>query len=702
MCLSTNLIDSPNASWRDRFFQWPDEQDKVEEYILAHLQRRNIWFGIHLLNKKERRKNNCLPTDLVWADLDECSPDAVQPAPSVVIESSPGRFQAVWRLEHVVDPTIAEDYSKRLAYLFKTKGADISGWDLTQLLRVPYTLNHKYANSPRVKVERALEARIPNDLFEALPKSPDSVDDDIDLDKPVPDINDLPSSQQILYKYSREVKSPKFMNLYTGEFNAEDDWSKHLWHLINLCFEYGMSAEETLIIANEAGCNKYKRDDRPIRYLWRDVLKAEKITAKFLVLIGADSPLKMPELDLEAPQHTIIDDYREWAEEATDAVAALHDLCSFILLSSLMSSSLRLETSYGSLVPNLWGLVLGDSTLARKTTVMQLATGFIGELDREIVLATDGSAEGLLTGLSTRSNQVSMFYKDEVTGFFDSINRKDYLAGMPETMTSLYDVPQFFTRRLRKETINIENPVFIFFGGGIKEKVYNVITEEYILSGFLPRFLIVSGETDITRIRRTGPLNPVGADKRKALLSRFADIFEMYAAEQQMIIAGHPVMIPQKIEAFLTNDAWELYGEIEFKMVEHASQSSYSPLALPTFERLSRSMLKMAVLLGATEQNPTENMIQIERKHVNTAATYMYKWGWHSIELVMNAGRGTTEKVINKAYLSIEKYPGILRSTIMKHLKLGKREADEIFGTLEDRGMIRGQKSGRGTMYWIT
>ena len=44
---------------------------------------------------------------------------------------------------------MAEGISKRLAYDY---GADPGGWDITQVLRIPHTLNHKYEPPPTVKL----------------------------------------------------------------------------------------------------------------------------------------------------------------------------------------------------------------------------------------------------------------------------------------------------------------------------------------------------------------------------------------------------------------------------------------------------------------------------------------------------------------------------------------------------------------------
>jgi hypothetical protein len=70
------------------------------------------------------------------------------PRPTAILESSPGRLQMWWRLDSEVAPEIGEELNRRLAYAM---GADKSGWDLTELLRVPGTRNHKYPERPTVR-----------------------------------------------------------------------------------------------------------------------------------------------------------------------------------------------------------------------------------------------------------------------------------------------------------------------------------------------------------------------------------------------------------------------------------------------------------------------------------------------------------------------------------------------------------------------
>jgi hypothetical protein len=330
---------------------------------------------------------------------------------------------------------------------------------------------------------------------------------------------------------------------------------------------------------------------------------------------------------------------------------------------------------------------------------MKLAMSFVDAIDRDLVLATDGSAEGILTGLSTRPKMVSAYYKDEVAGLFDSFTRKDYLAGLPETFTQLYDVPLFYTRRLRKETISITSPVFVFFGGGIRDKVYSLVNEQLILSGFIPRFLVVSGETNLSQIRTTGPPTVQATEGRSAILDKLRFLHDTYNRTATIKIPGQTTEIAAQTEVYLTNDAWERYQKIEMQMIEAANNSAMSNLALPCFERLSRSLLKMTMLVSAVRQQPVESMIQADTVDVLTAARYIQVWAQHSVDLILRSGQSQAQQVIEKILNAIRRQPGIARGKLMQHYHLTAREMTEIENTLIDRGQVSLEKIGKSTIY---
>ena len=95
-------------------------------------------------------------------------------------------------------------------------------------------------------------------------------------------------------------------------------------------------------------------------------------------------------------------------------------------------------------------MILAETTLTRKTTAMDIPMDLLAEVDESAIMATDGSLEGLFTNLSMRPKKPSVFLRDEFSGLIDAMTKKDYMAGMPEMLTKLYD-GKFQRRLLRKE-----------------------------------------------------------------------------------------------------------------------------------------------------------------------------------------------------------------------------------------------------------
>jgi Protein of unknown function (DUF3987)/RepB DNA-primase from phage plasmid len=702
LCIATAQKDSDpkkmRSSFKQTFFKWPDDKEDALDFITSEVPKSHLWYSVNLFSRAERKKEVATNGRIVYADLDACDPGIVEPNPTLVTETSPGRYQAIWRLGIEVGPDITEDYSRRIAYRYSINGADKSGWDTGQLLRIPYTRNYKYPGNPEIRILRSVEDLLPPNLFEQLEVPEISQNGGVE-DEDMPNVNDLPDPDHILYKYESELKRKNIVHYYV-EPEPTDDWSSLMWSLINTCFEAGMSELEVFSVAFNAKCNKYERDSRPIRYLWREVKKAGLVQKSLEINFKQFGYLTMPDIATEPATETFIDTYLNWATETTDAVPVFHELSAFMALSSLLSSTIRCEVSWGTLVPNLWGMILGESTLARKTTAMRLATELITYLDEEAILATDGSMEGLLTGLSLRPSRASIFFRDEISGFFEAVNRKDYLAGMVESMTHLYDSPQIFRRLLRKETIVVEKPILIFYGGGIREKVYACTTDEYILSGFLPRFLIVAGDTDIASLRSTKKRMDEDMRKRKAVFEIASRAYDRYNQIQTIKIGNQINTQPAEFQADLTDNAWTKFQDMERRITLTAYESHISQYALPVFERSSKSLLKMAVLLAAVRQEPKDFTLTVNEDDIQNAAYYVQRWSKHSIDMIYNAGKTVETRMLERVVGNIEREPGIYRSVIMRNYHLSKRSMDMIEDTLIDRGEIRKIKSGKGVRYW--
>lgn len=175
LCLTTaqRQPDGRLGRMRDLFFPWPAAALAAESFALgAAAKGLEVFFVATLLRHESRKKDAALPVGALFVDGDRPGSQVPRdlPAPTAVVASSPGKHHWYWRLPEPVSPEQAEDLNRRLAYAI---GADPSGWDVTQLLRVPGTRNHKYQGNPRVELEHLDDGgHIPLEVFQALPAVP--------------------------------------------------------------------------------------------------------------------------------------------------------------------------------------------------------------------------------------------------------------------------------------------------------------------------------------------------------------------------------------------------------------------------------------------------------------------------------------------------------------------------------------------------
>lgn len=156
---------------KSRYFEFPGQAKEAARYAEGESAvGREVYFCAHLLTQQRRIKENAAPLAALYVDGDGAKVGAGMPEPTATVESSPGREQFWWALSEPVMPKEGEELNRGLAYAM---GADRSGWDLTQLLRVPGTRNHKYVNVPLVELGQLSERRYdPRDLAGVLPLIP--------------------------------------------------------------------------------------------------------------------------------------------------------------------------------------------------------------------------------------------------------------------------------------------------------------------------------------------------------------------------------------------------------------------------------------------------------------------------------------------------------------------------------------------------
>lgn len=256
-------------------FLWPRDRDKILEHMMAHTQH-DLYWGPSLYEYPMRREDVAMDEHALWADLDAVDPRTLDDyPPTIAWESSPGRYQALWL-------SIKGDFqgaswpgneNQRLTYLI---GADPSGWDTTQLLRVPLWVNHKleYADSAGENPKGKLlwidgPKYLPGDFAELPPvvigqntELTEALAADID------GVDRLATIARIKLKLNhraRELLSAK---------EASGDKSDSLWYLIRCLADVGLSTAEIVSVVRETVWNKFRDRHDELRRLIAEASKA--------------------------------------------------------------------------------------------------------------------------------------------------------------------------------------------------------------------------------------------------------------------------------------------------------------------------------------------------------------------------------------------------------------------------------------------
>jgi hypothetical protein len=254
-------------------FMWP--KDKVQ--IIAHLNQHkgdDVYWCPSLFEGPKRRLELAMDEHALWADLDEVDPREIEDYPPTISwETSPGRYQALWLISggDIQGASWAGRENQRLTYHLR---ADQSGWDTTQLLRIPGWANHKpeYRDAENNPAQGRLingnGRRYLVDEFDELPDVPnaavvvDILEDEIDR------VDRHAIWGNVRLKVSHRVRE------FMAAKSASGDRSDTLWEIERELADAGCSVPEIVALVRTTVWNKYTGRSDEIRRLTTEAAKA--------------------------------------------------------------------------------------------------------------------------------------------------------------------------------------------------------------------------------------------------------------------------------------------------------------------------------------------------------------------------------------------------------------------------------------------
>ncbi len=275
---------------------------------------------------------------------------------------------------------------------------------------------------------------------------------------------------------------------------------------------------------------------------------------------------------------SFIRDYVRWAARSTDANVAYHIVAAITLLAQAVP--LDFSVPFGRPVhTNIFGLLIGPSTLARKTAAISLAESVLQIALPENVGEQPGSPEGLIDALCERPQQ--LIFWGEYGAFLAGAER-GYQMPIKTRLTEAYDSNPIGRKKANGKGVRVDNPRLSILAGvapGYAERHSELVdwTE-----GFFARHLTVFAQRE--RYFAVPSYDPVTRDALAAMLRGYAD-------PHRTMTGG-----PGPCQGF-SKDAQEYWTTWQHAVERLAMDSPHRPTA-PALGRAPMMALKVAALLA--------------------------------------------------------------------------------------------------------
>jgi hypothetical protein len=491
--------NNDNKPTDDNFYIYPDELDLMVAFVEEHTQQ-DVYFSPVLFNQSRRMKQDAKTVSVAYADSDTFNPERYRVTPSTVVQTAPGRFHAYWLLDGDYNPHIVALLNRRMAQAHKAEGADVSFGNAAKLLRVPGTYNIKrdstvqiYAQENKIYALSELEAAYPVGEF------PEKV---YPVDRDFPET--LPDRTVLLNQLSDDrIIRDLLFNTPTG------DRSTMRYKLESELFRSGFSAEEVTSLVWDSPCCKYKQEGRPIQQLWREVLIAEVDPQNQPPIFDPNDPVYNEEdgeplvvlqneperviLLTDAERATLVvtfpDEWVAWAKSKTTSHPKYHRMSALMAMSAVYSEFGYVPLEFTDLGLNIWAMLLGNTTLDRKTTARDYMVDILDALETpeyQYNVGSDVTQQGLNKLLGERAHRASLVHRDEVQGLLKELFSQSFLSGLIEYFTDLYSGKSRGTLRSTgdKQVIKSVPISFLMYLMGITEEATELLTIKNFKSGF--------------------------------------------------------------------------------------------------------------------------------------------------------------------------------------------------------------------------
>jgi hypothetical protein len=216
------------------------------------------------------------------------------------------------------------------------------------------------------------------------------------------------------------------------------------------------------------------------------------------------------------PHIDFIETYKEFHSSLTDASLKYAQALSMVLMGNACGRNSFVNITPSPVYLNFFLLILGESTLSRKTTALEkIAQTIVREDD---ILPNNYSPESLYDCYAKNPHRILI--ETEFTKILKKAKRKNsFMSHIVEDFEQIYDCPNSFKSDTRGHKEVIARNLFLTITAATTPAaLQESLTEEMLFGGFYPRFLIVWEKHPVPRERQD---IPPGTEQKRLVLETF-------------------------------------------------------------------------------------------------------------------------------------------------------------------------------------
>ncbi len=331
--------------------------------------------------------------------------------------------------------------------------------------------------------------------------------------------------------------------------------------------------------------------------------------------------------------------YISYAQKVSPMTPTIfHESAALWLISLVVARRLCLPMSFSPIYPNIFICWIAPTTLWNKTTGLNIARNIAIENFPHLLAPQDMTPESFLSDLAGREpndldklpDKDREMWKlerdfcsqrglllDELSGLMSS-SKKDYNAGLIESMLRFYDCDSLYVRSTRSQgRIVVRNAYLTMIGASTPAAMMEHIGNEHLWSvGWWPRFGLLTPEDDVPEWKRAEEVNEP-PEIRHVLTSIYSKLPMNKWPDK-----------PEAIKVYLDGgvfDLWDKYNKcVRYDMIID-KDADLDERLYGTYGRSQIQALKLATLLAALDWHNEPSPI-IKLSHITKAIMISEIW----------------------------------------------------------------------------